>query len=236
MKKLILAVLLGLTITAAKAQLSSQKLEVGEFMELSVSGPLNVDYVYNPDSAGIVIVTGVPERLAWVEAQVKKKELKLKLQQPDSLKYMPAGPKPFVKVYSSFLTSVENKGDSTVRVHTTVNVPEFTAKVVGNGRVAVHDIQANEVKISQTLGSGAVRVAGNCKELSISMLGKGGMVEAEALECTKCSITMGGKGNIGVWAKDQLSVFGLGSGTVYFIGQPKIKNSSVGVSLQPMTE
>ncbi len=235
MKKLFLAVLFGLSFIAVNAQTTTQKMEVGEFMKINIDGPLNVDYVYCPDSAGIAFVTGMPDRIAWVEARVKGDELRLKLQQPDSLKYMPAGPKPSVKVYSSFLTAVVNNGDSTVRVLSTVNVPKFSAKVVGNGRISIHDIQANEVTLTQAIGHGALRVAGKCKDLSINLLGNG-TVEAEALESTKCSIKYGGKGNIGVWANEKISVVGIGSGTVYFLGSPQIKNSAIGVSLQHMTE
>lgn len=230
MKRFLIALLAATSLLAAAKPL---QLKVDDFMELKVSGRLNVEYRNVPDSAGIVIIDGPDEQqFSWVEVTGKGKKAHLALKIPDDVATV-GQPLPSVTVYSSYLTRVTNEGDSTVRVLTTANVAEFSAQVIGNGRLGVHAINAGNVTASLLAGRGIVALTGKCTSLSLRLNGTG-VIQADALRSQDASVWVTGTGRVGVWADKTLSVKGVGSATVYVVGTPELKKKAPGVKVQPI--
>lgn len=208
------------------------QLKTRDFVELKVSGPLNVDYVCSPDSAGIVEITGADNQVNWVEVSGSDRMLKLSLKIPDEAN-SDGKELPSVRVYSSFLSKVENEGDSTVRVLSSAPVAEFSARVLGNGRVGIRHIEATRVTVSNLAGHGTLAISGKCSVATIKLTGAGS-VQADAMQSKDATVWFTGTGSVGVWATDTLNIKGTGSGTVYVVGSPALNTKTIGVKVQPV--
>ena len=225
---LILAVILLPMAVSAAGPLA---LQTHDFRELRVRGPLNVEYVCSPDSAGLILISGgVEEQLSWVEASGTKNKLTLHMRLPDDRISTPAN-LPSVRVYSSYLTKVDNEGDSTVFVNSPAAGAQFAARVIGNGRISVRNIKAGEVEGSILSGHGVIALSGDCNKASLKLTGTG-VIQADALRAREAFVWCTGTGTVGVWAVKNLTIKGAGSGTVYIKGTPDIKQKTVGVKLQ----
>lgn len=229
--------LLIAVLAALGAAAESQAFKVDRFQRLKVTGPLDVDCIYCPDSVGTIIVDApVPSQMPWVDAQVKGDKLKLRLILPDDMRMGVVdapGELPSVRVYTNYLTSVENEGDSTVRVMTATNVPEFKAVLIGNGRLSVRGIDAEKLTGKVLAGRGIMVLNGNADRATFKLAGVG-TIQADGLTCREATVRNTGTGAIGVHATEKLKISGLGSGTVYVKGTPDIKKHAAGIKVQPI--
>lgn len=225
MKKLLFAALAAVAFlpVSVSAQSRSYTLDVHEFHELEVVDAINVDYQCNPEKAGKVEFETSPELAPAILFEPNKNKLSIKLTPSD----IPYHNLPTVRVYSSYLSKVENCGDSTVRVLASAGMPEFSAKVIGNGRLVVRNVRATEVKASILTGKGTLVIYGECAKAQLKSVGGSSFLQADDLEAqqVKCSVT--GNGTINCYAVDKLNVSGLGSGTVLYRGNPEIKKSAL---------
>lgn len=235
LKKFILTICCSIVSFAAFAAV--QDFKVDRFQKIKVTGPLDVDCVYCPDSVGVILVDApVPEQMPWVDAQVKGDKLLLRLILPDDMRMGTAPVSealPSVRVYTNYLTSVENEGDSTVRVITATNVPTFKAVLIGNGRLSVRGIDAEKVEAKVVAGRGIMVLNGQADEAKFTLAGAG-TIEADGITCRKAKVKSAGSGAIGVHATESLSISGVGLGTVYVKGSPDLKKHAPGLKLQPI--
>lgn len=237
MRKL-LTLLLALCAAALPLRAELTTLKIDRFQKLKVSGPLDVDCVHCPDSAGyMVIESSDPAMLPWVTAKSDGTSLKLALVPDDDIRTgarpCPAN-LPRVKVYTNYLTRVENEGDSTVRVLTSAAVPRFEARLMGNGRLSVRGIDAENLKASLFTGRGILVLTGRADKATYSLAGVG-TIEADGVETREAEVKLAGTGAIGVQASEKLKIRGSGSGTVYVKGAPEIdKKFALGLKLQPI--
>ncbi len=133
---------------------------------------------------------------------------------------------PEVLVYSSYLTKVENSGDSTLKVLSVADGPKFSAQLIGNGRIVVSNVKATEVNAGLTTGNGTLVIRGDCDIAKFKLVGTG-VIQADGLKANVVSFKAGGTGSVGVWALKQLSVSGVGSTKIYYKGDPEIKRSAI---------
>ncbi len=206
-------------------------LNVGEFNELSVVDPLNVDYVCSADSAGMVAFTCDPSVASSLMFNLKGSKLNVRIASEEAM----ATKFPRITVYSRYLTKVENKGDSTVRVIKVAETPKFEAVVEGNGTLVVRHIDAVDIKAGMRLGHGMVVISGACSQLNVAFTGTG-VIQADDLKATEVSVKANGTGSVGVWAEKFLKVYGMGSTTLYYKGHPEIKTRSLGIKLIPLAQ
>lgn len=206
-------------------------LDVREFNELKVLNGVNVDYAVSRDSAGYAVFDCRRDLASALMFGNQDGKLTIQL----SAEAEKATELPTVRVYSTFLTSVENSGDSTVRVLSLTPMPKFTASVVGNGMLSVRDIQATRVDAALKTGKGTLVLRGKCNEASVKFMGTG-LIQADDLEACGVSVTAAGTGQVGVWATQVLKVKGMGSTTVYYRGNPEIKKGAltIGVKIKPL--
>lgn len=226
-----------MAVVALGAAAEVQDLKVDRFQKIKVTGPLDVDCVYCPDSVGIIRVNApVPEQISWVDAQLKGNKLQLRLILPDDMRMGTApvsGELPDVRVYTNYLTSIENEGDSTVRVMTATNVPQFKAVLIGNGRLSVRGIDADKVVAKAVAGRGVLVLNGKADEVNYTVAGVG-TIQADGLQARKARIHSAGTGSVGVFATEQLKVTGIGSSTIYIKGTPDITKRAPGLKVQPI--
>ena len=223
--------LLVCCISATAANLVKYELKVNEFHELKVVDGINVVYSCNPDSAGLAVFTcPSDEAAAFIFNNPKGKGV---LSMQLSTESIGRKNMPVVYVYSTFLTKVENSGDSLVKVLNVAKGPKFLAQLIGNGRLVVKDVKATEVNAGISTGNGTLVIAGECELAKIKLVGTG-VIQADELKADEVSVKASGTGSVGVWPLESLSVSGVGSTKVYYKGEPKIKNRTLGIKTLPL--
>ena len=223
----IIALICG--VAAYGQNLTKYELKVGEFNELKVVDGINVDYKCNNDSAGLAVFTSLPEKASAFIFNNKKGKLSMQISTESvGMKDMPT-----VTVYSKSLTKVENSGDSTVRVLSVAKGPKFAATLMGNGRLAIRNIEMVEVNGKIATGNGTLVLDGSCEKANYTFMGTG-VIQADGMKAELVSVKASGTGSIGVWAVSKLSIMGAGSTKVYYKGNPEIKNRSVGIKATQM--
>lgn len=222
-----------LTAAADDGLLSRYELSVGDFTELSVVDGLNVCYKCDPDSAGIIVF----ETTASIADQIlfeNNKKGKLSIEKQFHTENELVWGLPEITVYSRFLTSVTNSGDSTVKVLTVKPTINFKAAVIGNGRLIVSDIDCVKFDGSIKTGNGTLVASGRCDEASLVNTGVGA-IQADRLQARNATCRFFGSGTTGVWATESLIIKGMFPGKLYYKGNPeKLRNYAMGVKLYPL--
>ncbi len=218
-------------LSAHASEPADYKLEVQDFTELKVTDNINVDYHCSADSAGWAYFTCPPEKASMLLFSNNKSCLHIQVA-ADTL---PVVGLPTLHVYSSSLEKVENASDSTVRVLSNVPVVKFKGNVIGNGTLVINNIEAGTVEAGINTGKGhVVLIGGKTKSAKLSNVGTG-PIEAGGLKARKVKVILLGTGDVDCTATEELSVYGAGSGKVYYSGSPeKVKNRSLGVKAFPV--
>ncbi len=206
-------------------------LNVGEFSELRVSDGINVDYTSDPDKAGRAYFNCPAQLASSFIFSNKGGRLTIQLA-PETIGTRNL---PTITVHSKYLTKIENTSDSTVRVLSLFGSPKLEVKLEGNGHLIVRGIDANEVKGTMRLGHGTLILTGKCKDAKLNLTGTG-VIQADELVAEEATVSAKGTGSVGVNAVNALNIYGMGSTSVYYIGNPAIKNRSVGLKLLPLAK
>lgn len=203
--------------SAATAMAQEQyKLKFHDFNELVVADDINVDYICDPSKAGEVEFEAPKHLVSLIVFEPSKTKLTIKLSDKN-VEY----PKvPTVKVYSSYLTNLKNDGDSLVQVLSIADGPKFSCRVIGNGKISIHNIKANEISATILTGKGAIAINGECKVASLNVTGSG-QINAEGLKALEVKATAS-SGSIVCHAVEKLNAGGL-SGKIQFRGTPEVK-------------
>lgn len=191
------------------------EVKLEDFTQLKVVDGINVNYVSSVDSAGIAVFDAPDNVASLIAFQPNKSKLTI---QYDERKAKYTG-MPTVTVYSKFLTSVENQSDSTIRILKSNSGPELKLKVMGNGRIIAKDLVVNNLSANITTGRGMIVVTGQCTSASLTNLGTG-QIQADNLRAEKVKAKLTGTGVIGCYPVQSLDVIGIGTGKVYYRGEP----------------
>lgn len=221
----LIALILALTAAAIHAQTDRYATNVKDFTEITVAGNINVVYRNSIDSAGIAIYECDKATASALTFSNNKNKLKVQV-----ISDTPITKTPTLYLYSTSLNKAENWGDSTIAIIKNAPTSEFQAKVIGNGNISVRDIHATEVKASIKAGSGHISLQGNAQKATFTIMSSG-IIEGSELNAADIKCMMWGTGSIYCCAQNELKIYGMGSGDVYYKGEPnQIKNRAVGVT------
>lgn len=230
MKKLLFAIAAAATAFAG-AEADTYRIDVGEFNELEVNDHINVIYTAMPDSAGYVVFDATPKFASYVMAERSKGKLKIQLDQ--DAESTPA-PLPTVYVYSSYLSKIENTKDSTLTVRSVAPGAKIDIELQGNGKIIADGLDAVSISLKLLTGKGTIIAAGKCDNLSIKNVGTG-LIQADEIAAKNVKCHLVGTGTIGCAPLKTLSIKGLGSGKVYYTGNPQIsKNKLSNIKVIPL--
>jgi len=237
MNHIIRSLIIGAAMSApamasAQSQIAPYELQVKEFSELKVADGINVEYYCNPQMDGKVMFETTPELVpAIVFDSNGKGKLEIKLASRD-VKYTGL---PTVRVYSSFLSKVENSGDSTVTVVSVAPVPKLETKLSGNGAMTVNGIRTTQLNASLSTGKGTITLSGTATNAKMSLTGTGKIIATELkVNDAECKII--GTGWIKCNVADNLKVTGLGTGGVSFLGNPITRVKALSVKVNRLEE
>lgn len=222
--------LLGIGAATAADNLRKYELDVKDFNELIVIEGLRVDYCCSDDSAGYVNFVTTPDIASVLMFTNNKSRLEMQIA-TDGIDYDNL---PLIKVYSRFLSKVENSGDSLVRVLSMNPTPNFKARLIGNGSLSVHGIDATSLDASLDTGNGSLTLYGKASNAKYSLVGTGS-IQADELKADDVKCSLLGTGFIGCHPVNNLNVVGA-SGKVYHKGNPTIKSRSIGVKIIPIDD
>lgn len=234
MRNLLLYLFIATTAFTIKAQdeAADYKLEVLDFTELKVTDAVNVTYHCSADSAGWAYFSCEPDVAQRLLFTNNKSQLHIQVDNSDGFNH----PLPMVHVYSSSLAKVDNSADSTVIVASNTAVQSFKARIVGNGSLIARNIQAGQIDAGINTGKGHLVISGTATKVKLSNVGTG-TIEAGSLKGRVVKVMMLGTGDIDCYATESLSIYGTGSGKIYYSGHPeKIINRSLGVKAFAMDD
>lgn len=232
MKQLLFIASLFVAVSLPAQVTNRHIVKVGDFTQLVISNSINVDYKSNPDSAGIAVFVATADMASHILFDSNNKG-KLTIYTDINDKKAP-GNIPTVTVYSRSLRKITNMGDSTVRAFRIINGDGFKAHLEGNGRLSLREIDAMSVNAKIFTGRGQIAIDGKCDIANLSCTGVG-TIQADGLKATDAIVTVNGTGSIGCMATNQLTIKGMGTGKVYYGGNPSIvKNRSIGIDAVAM--
>lgn len=220
MKKFFLAIIT--LCCAAAVNATPHTINVGEFNELVVNDGINVVYSNNADSVGIVAFDIEKEYTSYIMAERSKGRLKIQLDPAAiTVKTLPT-----VYVYSSYLYKAENTKDSTLTLRKVAPGAKIDIQLQGNGTIIANGLDAININLKLLTGKGKIIISAKCENLSIKNVGTG-EIQADEVAAKHVKCTLMGTGAIGCASKETLSVKGVGSGKVYYIGKPVITKSKL---------
>lgn len=225
-----LIAMFGLALTM-QAQTKDYALKIGDFKELTVAHNVNIRYVQNTDSAGYAVYTCNPKYASALTFTNSNGKMKIEVISDDPVEHY----LPMVTVYSTELQKATNLGDSTTCVVTTGANSSLSLKVIGNGNIQAPDVHTAKLSAAVEAGSGHIFANGKAGEAKYT-LASTGSIEAGQVECDQVKCWTFGTGSIDCHAKETLTVYGATSGTIYYVGNPKIKKRCVGAKLVKVDE
>ncbi len=200
---------------------------VGDFNRLKITNDLNVEYVLNPDSAGVAVFYTTREKVNSILFSNKKSRLVIEVSTENAIKPRDL---PVVRVYSSEIEELENDADSTLRVFNVVQPDKkLKLRLSDNGKIISHGIGVKEVEASILTGKGLVILSGKCDKANLRCTGTG-EIQADELDAVDVDCMILGTGTIGCWPNGgKLTIKGSGTGKVYYKGMPsEIKSYQLG--------
>lgn len=222
MKRIALS-LLSIAIAGSVAiNAEKYRIPVGEFNELVLNDKLNVVYSNNPDSVGFVAFETKPAYAAYIMTENQKSRLKIQLdQEADGITELPT-----VYVYSSFLSKVENGREGNILIKSVKPTSKITIESQGNGKIEARNLDAVSISLKIKTGKGTIIASGKCKSLECLNIGAG-VIEADEIEATDADCRLVGTGTIGCAPTKTLKIKGMGSGKIYYKGNPSIEKSGI---------
>lgn len=222
MKKILFILLLTVTSFLSTSAREYHR-TIGDFTSISVVDSIPVVYRCVPDSAGSVAFDADPEVADAIFLQVRKGELKISI----STEYVFSRKLPTLYVYSDFLQKIYNSSNATVRIFDPAPVPQFSAKLIGNGNIEVEGIKATTVKAKVETGNGQITLQGECNQARLNLTGTG-TIQADLLKAKNVDCNTVGTGTIGCWPEISLKTRCLGSTKFYYKGDPAINKRGGG--------
>ena len=161
--KIVFFIIMLFSLVGMKAEkIQHFEAKVGEFKNLVVIDNINVEYICNPDSAGLAVFDALP---AMANQMIFSNNGKGKLQinvGTDSVNHPNL---PLIKVYSTYLQEAVNDGDSTLTIAKVAPAPSVKFKLSDNGRIIIKDVQATDVELAILTGKGEIQASGKCTNL-----------------------------------------------------------------------
>lgn len=196
-------------------------LKLEDFSQLVVKDGVNINYKSSVDSAGMAVFDAPDNIASTIVFSPKKDKLTIQYDvRNEKYKNIPT-----ITVYSKFLTSVENQADSVIRILNINSGPELKLKVVGNGKIVANNIIVNKLSANITTGKGIIVTSGQCGFANFSNYGAG-QIQADLLKCDEIKCKLMGTGTIGCYPLKKLEAIGVGTGKVYYRGEPETIDKS----------
>lgn len=199
----------------------TQTRTVNNFDEVSIGGSFDVVLVDGQE--GKITIEGEENLLPYLITEVKGGDLKVKFKDNTNIRTT----KRFtVTIPFEDIESIGLGGSGNVKVEKTIKTEDASFSIGGSGNITAI-VDADTVKASIG-GSGNINLEGTSNKLKCSIAGSGN-VKAYDLKTDAVKASIAGSGDVRVTVKNKIKANVVGSGSVYYKGNPKyIDTNSVG--------
>lgn len=223
MKKIFLFCLALCMAAIVNAQQKEER-STGDFTAISVGIPADVFITRGKNHK--VVIEGNSEDMADMETVVERNILKIRQENSQWWGSRRSKNRIVIYITTPELTGVSLAGSGRVKSNDPFSSKEFDANISGSGKMELN-ITVDEIDINIS-GSGKMILAGSSKEADINISGSGD-IEAEAFKVSEADINIMGSGTCRLHVMEKLDSRIMGSGNIYFAGDPKhVNNNSMG--------
>jgi hypothetical protein len=192
-----------------------------DYESIRVGGNFDVELVKGKE--GRITIKGEENLLRYIETEVKRGVLKIKIKKGVNLRMTR---KMIVTVPYQDIEKVSLSGSGDLTSNGTIKADVFSLSVAGSGNIKLN-VEANSLK-STIAGSGNIKLSGSADVLTCTIAGSG-YINAYELKTKTTSAKIAGSGNIKTTVSDEINAKVVGSGSIYYKGNPeKINSKSIG--------
>lgn len=131
-----------------------------------------------------------------------------------------------INVFTPMINSLKVLGSADILNKTPFNSDNLDISISGSGNVRINTLMANKVDVN-IAGSGTVALSGSCDEQTLLVMGSG-EIQNTQLTCNSTKVEINGSGTANVMSIDYLEAIIIGSGHVYYKGDPITECSIAG--------
>ncbi|MCI2229682.1 DUF2807 domain-containing protein [Polaribacter sp. MSW13] len=234
-KKIVLTALLFVVTISVNAQNSwgsSKKIKgngkivtvnrtTSDYNGVGVGGSFDVILIKGKE--GKITIEGEKNIIPYIITEVKGSTLQIKYKKNINVR---TTKKLTITVAYNSLDKISLGGSGNIINKGVIKSNDLKVSLGGSGNITLN-IDVDEVK-SSIGGSGNIKLTGNSNELDCSIAGSGS-VKAYGLKTNELDATIAGSGSISTTVKSKINAKVVGSGSIYYKGNPKhINTKSVG--------
>uniref|UniRef100_UPI0040487694 head GIN domain-containing protein n=1 Tax=Polaribacter sp. TaxID=1920175 RepID=UPI0040487694 len=195
--------------------------KTSDYDGISIGGSFDVVLVKGKE--GKITLKGESNILDYIETEVSGSTLKVKYKSNVDIR---TTRKLIVTIPYRDIDKVSLGGSGNITSEGTIKTSEMALSLGGSGEINI-DIDTKELKTSIG-GSGNINISGKAKEMTCSIAGSGS-IRAYDLKTAVVTANIAGSGSINATVSDEINARLVGSGNIYYKGNPKkIKSKSVG--------
>ena len=194
---------------------------ISDFVGVDFGGSFDVILVKGEERK--ITINGEENIIKYVETKVLKNTLQVKYQNNTSLS---TTKKLTVTIMYSDIEEISLSGSGNIVNIGVLNNSNLEVRLGGSGNITLH-IDSGEVQ-SSIAGSGNIKLQGKSNEFECSIAGSGN-IKAYGLITNILSATITGSGNIKSTVKNEIKAKVIGSGNIYYKGNPSyVESKSLG--------
>jgi hypothetical protein len=188
-----------------------------------ISAGGSFDVVLVKGKEGKITIEGEENIIPFIETEVVGNTLKIKYKKNTNIR---TTKRMTVTVTFMDIESVGLGGSGNITSNAIIKSNDLKISLGGSGNISLKVDAAN---LNASIGgSGNINLQGNTNELNCAIAGSGS-VKAYQLETDELSASVAGSGSIKITVKSKINAKLVGSGSVYYKGNPKnVKSKSVG--------
>ncbi|MEP0712741.1 head GIN domain-containing protein [Algoriphagus sp.] len=217
----ITAYIFFLFLLGTTAQAQTEIRNLGKFTGVNSEGAWDVIITTGSKDEVKLVSKGFDLSEVITEVEDGKLEIELKDDDDDNRDFT-------VYVTIKNLTSLGLAGSGNLIVRSDVTSKDFNVGLAGSGNIELEYLEAENLNVGMS-GSGKVNISGGkAKDVNIGQVGSGDFKGID-LMAGDVKIGKAGSGDIHIGVEGELTVGSVGSGNVYYSGNPTdINNGSLG--------
>lgn len=197
------------------------KRTTSDYDGIGVGGSFDVKLVKGNE--GKITIEGEENIIPYIITEVRGNTLQVKYKKNINIR---TTKRLTVTIPYSDIDKISLGGSGNITNDGTIKSNDLKVSLGGSGNITLN-IDADEVK-SNIGGSGNIKLSGNSNELTSSIAGSGS-IKAYDLNTDTLNATIAGSGSIKITVKTKIKAKVVGSGSVYYKGNPKyVDSKSVG--------
>lgn len=192
-----------------------------DYDKITAGGSFDVLLVKGKE--GKITIEGEENIIPFIETEVFGNLLKVNFKKNTNIK---TTKRMIITITFIDIESVALAGSGKMFSNEIIKNNDLKVSLGGSGSINLK-VSSDNLKVSLA-GSGDVNLEGNTNELSASIAGSGS-IKAYALKTDELTANVAGSGNLKITVKSKIKANLVGSGSVYYKGNPsKIKNNAIG--------